>query len=73
MIQAAAAFDYIALGHLHHAQPVSDNAYYAGSLERLSFADTADRKGFVVVDLALDRYDDNRLRLEAVEARPSSS
>lgn len=69
-LEAAAEFDYIALGHLHLHQPVRDNACYAGSLERLSFADSAPRKGVVVVDLDHDRQSDDRLRLETVPTRP---
>lgn len=70
VLQAASEFDYVALGHLHIAQPARLNAYYAGSLERLSFADSARHKGFVVVDLGRDPTDDARLRLEEVATRP---
>lgn len=70
VLQAASEFDYVALGHLHIEQPARLNAYYAGSLERLSFADSARRKGFVVVDLSHDPTDDARLRLEEVATRP---
>jgi DNA repair protein SbcD/Mre11 len=69
-LEAAADFDYIALGHLHLHHPIRDNACYAGSLERLSFADSAPRKGFVLVDLDRDRHADDRLRLEPVPTRP---
>lgn len=70
VLQAASEFDYVALGHLHIEQPARLNAYYAGSLERLTFADSARRKGFVVVDLARDPTDDARLRLHEVATRP---
>ena len=69
ILQEASEFDYIALGHLHIAQPVRLNAYYSGSLERLTFADTAASKGFAVVDLARSPFDDDRLRLQPVDAR----
>jgi exonuclease SbcD len=47
-------FDYVALGHLHHHLVISANACWAGSLERMSFGDRADHKGFVIVDF--DRH-----------------
>ncbi|QLH74422.1 MAG: exonuclease SbcCD subunit D [Methanomassiliicoccales archaeon] len=42
--------DYIALGHYHDMKKVSDNAYYSGSTERLSFAEVGQRKGFILLD-----------------------
>jgi exonuclease SbcD len=45
-----ATFDYVALGHLHRRLAISANACWAGSLERMSFGDRSDRKGFVIVD-----------------------
>lgn len=53
-LEAVAEFDYIALGHLHKFDRPRTNAVYAGSLERLSWADDATRKGMVEVDLAAD-------------------
>lgn len=44
-------FDYIALGHYHGFCEVINNAFYAGSTERLSFAEVNQRKGFIVLDL----------------------
>ena len=46
----AVGVDYAALGHLHAFARVAENAVYAGSLERLDFADESD-KVLVVVDL----------------------
>ena len=50
---AQPAFDYIALGHIHKHQVLSQNppVVYAGSLERLDFNEEADDKGFYVVDI----------------------
>jgi exonuclease SbcD len=48
---ATAAVDYVALGHLHAHQIVQANAAYCGSLERLDFADVADK---VLVEVDLD-------------------
>jgi len=47
------AFDYVALGHIHKRQVLSENppTIYAGSLERLDFGEEADNKGFYIVDI----------------------
>ena len=51
------AFDYIALGHIHRHQVLSDNppVVYAGSLERLDFGEEDDDKGFYVVEIETDQ------------------
>ncbi len=50
------AFDYIALGHIHKRQVLSDNppVVYSGSLERLDFSEEEDEKGFYVVEIEPD-------------------
>jgi len=58
---APAHWDYVALGHYHVAQPVADNAWYAGSIEYVApnpwgqMQDEAERgrvgKGYLLVDL----------------------
>ena len=62
-------FDYIALGHLHKFAPACANAAYAGSLERLSWADDAPVKGIAEVDLAAGRRSPHYLELHPVEGR----
>ncbi len=56
------AFDYIALGHIHKHQALSDNppVVYAGSLERLDFSDEEDDKGFYLVEIATDKETSKR-------------
>jgi exonuclease SbcD len=51
------AFDYVALGHIHKHQVLSDNppVVYAGSLERLDFSEAEDDKGFYLVEIEPDK------------------
>ena len=51
------AFDYIALGHIHKHQVLSDSpaVVYAGSLERLDFSEEEDDKGFYLVEIEPDQ------------------
>lgn len=44
-------FDYVALGHFHGCTQVADNAWYAGSTERMSFSEAGQPKGFLLTDL----------------------
>jgi len=50
---AQPAFDYIALGHIHKHQVLSNSppVVYSGSLERLDFSDEDDDKGFYLVEI----------------------
>jgi DNA repair exonuclease SbcCD nuclease subunit len=43
-------FDYIALGHYHRQCQITDNAWYSGSTEYLTFGEIADTKGGLIVD-----------------------
>ena len=51
------AFDYIALGHIHKHQVLSNNppVVYSGSLERLDFSEEEDDKGFYLVEIEPDK------------------
>ncbi len=53
---ALPAFDYVALGHIHKHQVLSENppVVYSGSLERVDFGEENDEKGFYVVDIEPD-------------------
>jgi len=57
------AFDYVALGHIHRHQVLSENppVVYAGSLERLDFGDEDNEKGFYLVDIEPDGANGKRL------------
>ena len=45
------AFDYIALGHYHRQSRITDNAWYSGSLEYLTYGEISDTKGGLLVDV----------------------
>lgn len=48
-------FDYVALGHIHHAQNLNKNAHppiiYAGSIERVSFSEANEAKYYLLADV----------------------
>ncbi len=50
---AKPSFDYVALGHIHKHQVLSESppVVYSGSLERINFSEEKDDKGFYVVDI----------------------
>ena len=55
-------FDYIALGHFHKYSKLAENAFYSGSIERLTFTEANEKKGFIRIDLSK-----NNLKTEFVE------
>lgn len=70
VLEAGKDFDYIALGHLHEFDRIRLNAAYAGSLERLSWADRSKEKVFVEVDLSLEPTAEGFMQAYAVQTRP---
>ena len=52
-------FDYIALGHIHKYQKLGKESrppvVYSGSIERISFAEAEQEKGFVMIDIAKNK------------------
>ena len=59
---AQPAFDYVALGHIHKHQVLSESppVVYAGSLERVDFGEENDEKGFYMVEVVSDPVTGNR-------------
>ncbi len=61
--------DYVALGHIHKAQDLNEDArppvIYPGSIERVDFGEAADDKFFVVVEL--DEVKRERAKVEWVK------
>lgn len=60
-----AAFDYVALGHLHGPQAAGGNARYSGSPLRYSIDEAGQEKGFLALS-----WDGARMTAEHREARP---
>jgi exonuclease SbcD len=68
-LEAVSEFTYIALGHLHKFDRPRMNAVYAGSLERITWADDARNKGIVEVDLTADPLDDAYVTPHPIKGR----
>ena len=56
-------FEYVALGHIHRHQVLSQNPYvvYSGSLQRVDFGEEKDDKGFCVIEIDPDKPQGSRL------------
>jgi exonuclease SbcD len=52
-------FDYIALGHYHRQSQITDNAWYSGSFEYLTYGEISDTKGGLLVGLDRMSQDDS--------------
>jgi len=78
LMQSALAhpsLDYVALGHIHKHQTLSQNPHvaYSGSLERIDFGEEDDDKGFCLIDLDPSSPQGQRLTnftFHQVKARP---
>ena len=70
LLELAAGFDYVALGHLHGFDRPRVNAVYSGSLEVLSRADESSEKAIVEVDLAADQMGEDFIRKHPIDVRP---
>ena len=57
--------DYTALGHYHRNTEVAPMTFYSGSTERLSFTESGQDKGFLMVDLPK-----KKVRFEPLPTRP---
>ena len=57
---------YIALGHIHKHQIMSEEplTVYSGSIERVSFNEEGQSKGFIVLDISDDAIDFNFVELD---------
>jgi exonuclease SbcD len=68
------AFDYVALGHIHKHQVLSEHppVVYSGSLEHLDFGEAKDEKGFYVVEIESSGTGQRKTSYEfhRVEGRP---
>lgn len=70
-----AAFDYIALGHIHKHQqigPETPPIVYSGSLERVDFGEEREEKGFILIEIDPGPRGERRTRwtFRPVAARP---
>ena len=62
--------DYVALGHIHKAQDLNENAHppviYPGSIERVDFGEAGDDKFFVIADISRGKTEVQWHRLENI-------
>ena len=66
-------FDYIALGHFHRFSKLSENTYYSGSTEPLTFADAGDKKGFLEIFLSKEKIKTNFIEIKTrpmIDSKP---
>ena len=60
-------FNYIALGHIHLHQSIKgyDNIFYSGSIDRMSFGEASEKKGFLDIELY-----ENSFKVKFIESSP---
>lgn len=56
-VEDLSGFDYVALGHIHRFQKLSDRIYYAGNIERIDFDEEGQSKGFIIATLDTETKD----------------
>ncbi|MCC6447037.1 MAG: exonuclease SbcCD subunit D [Armatimonadetes bacterium] len=70
-VVANAAFDYVALGHIHKFQEINGGrrppVVYSGSIERVDFGEEHEAKGFVIAELSKEL---TRFEFVKTPARP---
>jgi exonuclease SbcD len=63
-------FDYVALGHIHHAQDLNQGAQppviYPGSIERVDFGEAGDEKYYVIAEIEKGHASISWRRLEGI-------
>lgn len=64
--ETLAKFNYVALGHIHRAQRVADNARYAGTLLPYSFNEEGNKNSILVVDMD----GDGNCKIKQIEIKP---
>jgi len=71
---AVPPIDYVALGHVHHAQDRNPDGHppvvYSGSIERVTFNERDEKKGFYLVDIEPDADPRTTITFEETPARP---
>lgn len=68
-------FEYVALGHIHKTQVLTESppVVYSGSMQRVDFSEEKDPKGFYVIDVDTALSQGERVteyRFQTVKARP---
>lgn len=71
-VETFSGADYVALGHLHSPQAITDSVRYSGSVIPYSFGERAHRKSVTIIDLDADGVADVRTH-ELPEVRGLSS
>lgn len=71
---AVPPIDYVALGHIHRAQNRNPDGHppvvYSGSVERVTFKERGETKGFYLVDVEPDADPRTEVAFEETPARP---
>lgn len=60
-------FDYIALGHYHNYSKITENAFYPGAIESLTFAEANEKKGFLKLEFSKNNF---TKKFEEIKTRP---